>query len=48
MVNRKQLDKMSAPRVLILAAVQVFKYISYTVTLYIIIFVILCIPYMVF
>lgn len=48
MLTRKDLDKMSAPRVLILAAVQVFKYISYSITLYIIIFVILCIPYMVF
>ena len=47
MLTRKDLDKMSAVKVLKLAAVQVFKYISLSLTLYIIVFFILCIPYMV-
>ena len=48
MLTRKDLDNMSTVKVLKLAAMQVFKYISYSITLYIIIFIILCIPYMVF
>ena len=47
MLTRKDLDNMSTWTVLKLAAVQVFKYISYSITLYIIIFIILCIPYIV-
>lgn len=45
MLNRKDLDKMSTTQVLQLAAVQVFKYISYFLTISIIIFVYACICY---
>lgn len=45
MIERKQLDKMSAVKVLLLAAVKVFQYLSYFITINLIVFIYACICY---
>ena len=45
MLTRKDLDKMSTSKVLTLAFVQVFKYLSYFITINLIVFAYACICY---